>query len=556
MAIACLAAMLLFAPQALAAEADQDLEAGSLATQSANHSDYAIFKSDGFVYPCDANGNVTSQYWTTGTLTGNHNDAVSALNGVKVLYIDSDVTDVDAGTSPKAKYQYSQFGKTHDAVQEMGFDGDWATSGHTVNVERIVFLTDDTGKSQVTNLGGRCFRKLSSLESVENLDKTQVRSIPQYCFQDDERLGSITLPNTCTEINNGAFSGCKRLKTVNFGTSLQRVKDNAFMNCTLLSSVELPASFSLFEGSSFKGCSNLTKVVLNKADGTVSADGNGYSVFSGTPIAQSDGEGLVYVPRALLADYKSDDKTNDWKKLKDKIVAIGGDSPQPGSDPQPTPTPAPSEDLSQYAGKAKAAGFTDLKASDWYMKVPDGAFQNSKTLFIDYAIAKGLMSGYAGTKKFGPHDNVSRAMAATVIYRMATGKTAANTDNNVSTKFSDVPSKQWYSAAVKWCSDNGVVTGYSGTTKFDPNGNVTREQLAAMVSRYCIKVKGMKSAGTDVSKFKDGAQVNAWACEGVAFCSANGIVSGVGTTGRFDPQGLATRCQASKIFAATAYMAG
>ena len=69
------------------------------------------------------------------------------------------------------------------------------------------------------------------------------------------------------------------------------------------------------------------------------------------------------------------------------------------------------------------------------------------------------MSGYEGTTLFGPDDPLTRAMAATIIYRMATGATSDTTDNSVGTQFSDVPAGQWYSAAIAWCSENGVVTG-------------------------------------------------------------------------------------------------
>ena len=217
---------------------------------------------------------------------------------------------------------------------------------------------------------------------------------------------------------------------------------------------------------------------------------------------------------------------------------------------------ASKSDLKNYAGKAKAAGFKDLKASDWYMRVPDGAFPDSQTLYLDYTVGRGLMSGYTGSSSglFGPDDDVSRAMAATIIYRMATGKNAGNTDNSVGTQFSDVPSGQWYSAAIAWCSDKGVVTGYEGTGRFGPDDKVTREQLTAMIARYCQKVGGMASAGSNVSQFKDATAISAWAKAGVAFCAAKGIVSGLGDTGYFQPQGNATRCQMSKIIAVTARM--
>ena len=283
-----------------------------------------------------------------------------------------------------------------------------------------------------------------------------------------------------------------------------------------------------------------TQTGVNKQEG---------STLSGTVSAVNAGS---YSATAMLdSSYVWPDGTRDAIAVPWTIA--GGDTPSGGSGN----SDSGKSDLSSYAGAARAAGFTDLSSGAWYMSTATGAFASSKTLYLDYTIKRGLMSGYAGSTLFGPNDTLSRGMAATIIYRMATGKTAANTDNNVATKFSDVPKGAWYAAAVKWCAENGVVTGYTDangkpTGKFGPNDKVTREQLTAMISRYCVGKAGMKSAGSDVSRFKDAGKIAAWAREGVAFCAANGIVSGVGSTGNFEPQGLATRCQMSKIIAVTA----
>ena len=206
-------------------------------------------------------------------------------------------------------------------------------------------------------------------------------------------------------------------------------------------------------------------------------------------------------------------------------------------------------------GWARRSTFKDLESSDWYMQTGSGAFPDTQTLYIDYTLAFNLMSGYSASV-FAPDDGVNRAMAATVIYRLATGATAADTDNNVSTAFADVPVGQWYSAAVKWCYDNNVITGYTdGSHRFGPMDSVTREQLATMISRYCTQVGGQSQVAENVSGFSDGLQISPYARSGVSFCVANGIVGGyTDGSGRFDPQGKATRCQMAKIIAVTAYM--
>ena len=251
-------------------------------------------------------------------------------------------------------------------------------------------------------------------------------------------------------------------------------------------------------------------------------------------------------------DGKQDDaKKDDAKKDDGKKDDAKKDDSKKDSEKSDAAPAKEKSDLASYAGKAKAAGFTDLAADAWYMN-DGGRFPGSQTLYLDYTIARGLMSGYAGTTLFGPDDDLSRGMAATIIYRMATGKTAKTTNNDVATKFSDVKSGAWYAAAVKWCSDNGVVTGYSGTDKFGPEDPITREQLATIIGRYMDKDG---KAGKDVSQFKDKGDISDYAQAGIAYCNANKIMTGIGDTGNFQPGGKATRCQMSKVIAVTARMA-
>ena len=231
--------------------------------------------------------------------------------------------------------------------------------------------------------------------------------------------------------------------------------------------------------------------------------------------------------------------------------------------PKPTPTPTPTKsDLADYIGKARAAGFTDLKDSDWYMKVPEGAFPGTQTLYLDYAVARGLMSGYAGTTLFGPDDDLNRAQAATVLYRLANPD---STDTNVPADYAgnksglpDVESGKYYTAAVNWCVAKGVITGYGEPGKyyaFGPDDKVTREQLATMIARYCTGPAAQPAATADITSFSDYSAIAPWAREGVAYCVANSIVSGYSDgSHRFGPADKATRCQMAKIIAVTARM--
>ena len=242
-------------------------------------------------------------------------------------------------------------------------------------------------------------------------------------------------------------------------------------------------------------------------------------------------------------------------------------TPTPGPDPTPTPGPDPTPekpDLKPYEGTA-AKSVSDLKAGEWYMEPATGAFPGTNTLYIDYTIGRGLMSGYTGDRagQFGPHDLLSRAQTATILYRLANPDSKATTDpaayEDNESGLPDVASKQYYTAAVNWCVREGVITGYKNEAgkyyAFGPDDSVSREQLVTMIFRYCTKYAKQPADTADITEFTDYAKINEWARDGVAYCVANNIVGGY-TDGshRFGPQDSAERCQMSKIIAVTAYM--
>ena len=254
-------------------------------------------------------------------------------------------------------------------------------------------------------------------------------------------------------------------------------------------------------------------------------------------------------------------------KTETHVIPAKGGQGEEGGQGEQGDTPEKS-DLADYAGAARKAGFTDLDDSAWYMNAPDGTFPESQTLYLDYTVAKGLMSGYtdeAGKALllFGPRDMLSRAQVATILYRMAQPDSKATTDPasyEVNTsKLPDVESKAYYTAAVNWCVDAGVITGYEDegghAYAFGPNDLVTREQLATMIFRYCTiyAKQPVKTAG--IEAFADSGAINKWAREGVSYCLASKIMEGY-TDGSncFGPQDFTERCQMAKVTAVTARM--
>ena len=110
--------------------------------------------------------------------------------------------------------------------------------------------------------------------------------------------------------------------------------------------------------------------------------------------------------------------------------------------------------------------FKDVNKSEWYYNA------------VSYTYLNGLIAGY-NSSTFAPNDKLTRAMIVTILYRMENSPS-----NNGNSNFSDVESNVWYSKAIKWAADCGIVHGYEGTGRFGPNDFVTREQLATMLYNY------------------------------------------------------------------------
>ena len=168
------------------------------------------------------------------------------------------------------------------------------------------------------------------------------------------------------------------------------------------------------------------------------------------------------------------------------------------------------------------SGFQDVGQNDWFASA------------VRYVTGKSLMNGKS-TTAFAPNENMSRAMLATVLYRMS-GETA-----EADSSFRDVSSSAYYAAAVNWASSEGIVNG-TGANAFSPNASITREQLAAMLYRYA----GEPSVSADLSAYTDTVDISPYASKAVEWCVAKGILSGKSAT-RLAPQDTATRAECAAM---------
>ena len=171
---------------------------------------------------------------------------------------------------------------------------------------------------------------------------------------------------------------------------------------------------------------------------------------------------------------------------------------------------------------ANLGDFTDVKNTDWFAE------------YVEYVVFYDYMNGTSATT-FEPNSTCTRAMAATVLYRLEGSPVVYKAST-----FTDL-TQDWYKNAVAWAQTAGVVNGIDGT-HFAPNGLLTREQLVTMIWRYAGSVK---VEGDNLSAFPDAKSVSAYAVDAFNWAVKKGIING--KDGKLDPQGNATRAEFAKI---------
>ena len=154
--------------------------------------------------------------------------------------------------------------------------------------------------------------------------------------------------------------------------------------------------------------------------------------------------------------------------------------------------------------KPTYSDFTDLDPNGWYH---DG---------VNYMIENGMMNG-VGNGMFEPNGSVTRAMLVTILYRQA-GSPKVTGDN----PFEDVAPGKYYTHAVIWAFQNGIVNGTTPTT-FEPEEPVTREQIATILYR---QAGSPAVTETDLSHFLDASDVSSYAANAVRWAVSEGVIKG------------------------------
>ncbi len=281
-----------------------------------------------------------------------------------------------------------------------------------------------------------------------------------------------------------------------------------------LKNVILPDSVKSIGNSAFSGCSALTSVTIGENVKSIGI----YAFFNCLSLKSIKlSDTTTEIGDSAFGYYYE----NDTFKTVDGFTVYGNK----GSEAERYAN----ENGFKFAQAAPAPtmSFPDVRSGDWYYDA------------VKFNFERGYITGYSnGT--FGPANNIQRQDFALILARIAGADLSAYEGQNGG--FSDVPTNTYYSAAVAWAKDRGIVTGYSADN-FGVGTYITREQISLILCRY-LGGEAMGDVDAILNAYPDGGNTSAWAKVGVAWAVENGIV---GNAGYINPTGNAGRAEVAQI---------
>ena len=201
------------------------------------------------------------------------------------------------------------------------------------------------------------------------------------------------------------------------------------------------------------------------------------------------------------------------------------------------------EHFNYKEGYCVCGEYVGFNSSDWPFTDVVEKPGNWKYEAVNFVYESGIMKGVGDGTCFDPDAPLTREMFATILYRME-GQPAVTYTG----KFPDVPGGKWYSNAIIWASEQGIVGGYSDGT-FGTGDYITREQIAKMLMEYGKKQGYDVSESADFNSFEDAGKVSGWANDYMKWAVGSGMIGGSQKDGKnyLNPKGNATRAESATM---------
>ncbi|MGM9553855.1 MAG: leucine-rich repeat protein [Faecousia sp.] len=422
-------------------------------------------------------------------------------------------------------------------------------------------LTSVMIPDSVTRIDFNVFMYCSSLTAIDTAEgNTAYASMNGVLFNKDKSIlhtypsgksgAEYAIPDSVTHIYVSAFRDCNSLMSVTIPGSVKSIYHDAFYNCSSLKTVcfigDVPTQF---EDDAFKMWDDKTEMTINipglilyyieGKEGWTSPTWNGYptATWDGVNIPHTHSyQAVATAPTCTEKGFTTHTCECGASYIDTYIDALGHDFGEWTQTKAPTCT---------EKGVEKR---TCSRCGDYETRE---AAATGHTEVIDKAVPATCTE--AG-KTEGKHCSVCKTVLVAQEENPALGHSYENgvcvrcgeKDSNAQkpVEFADVPKNAWYVGAVEYAVRNGLMNGV-GNNRFDPEGKITREQMATILYRYAEKKEIDTGKRAELGAFPDAKQVSAYAKNPVQWAVAEKIING--SDGKLLPQGDATRAQVATI---------